>query len=63
MYHELWRMPSFYLQPIITFVQTVYSVELIQCECVLVDDEPSLTQLLSCHPAEGTKRSSCLSIA
>lgn len=45
------------------FCTESYCVELIQPGFVLVDDRPSLTQLLSCHPAEGTKRSSCLSIA
>lgn len=50
---------SFHLNPINTFAQIAYSVELIQPRCVLVDDGPSLTQLLSCPPAEGQLSINC----
>lgn len=44
------------------FAQIACSVELIQAGWVSVDNSPGLTQLPSCHPAQGTKRSSCPSI-
>lgn len=50
---------SFHLNPINTFAQIAYSVELIQPRCVLVDDGPSLTQLVSCPPAEGQLSINC----
>lgn len=54
----LWMSP-FLWNPIITFAQIAYSVELIQPRCVL-SDEAYVTQLLSCCPAEGQLSINCL---
>lgn len=56
-------LASFPWNPNTCFAQIACSVELIQTGWVSVDNSPGLTQLPSCHPAQGTKRSCCLSIA